>query len=198
MGTGGASNGCERRRDPGVDASADSRRDSCFAADHGEAMTKRSAMTVVALGGVALFGLVQLVPYGRDHENPRVVHEPAWDSPSTRALAVRACFDCHSNETRWPWYSHVAPASWLVRRDVEVGRQELNFSDWTGAYEEEDESAESVIEGEMPPAAYRLLHSSARLSADERNQLARGLAATFGASLSDSLPGRTRASASAE
>lgn len=61
---------------------------------------------------------IQLVPYGRDHTNPPVVAEPAWDSPATRALFVRACADCHSNQTVWPWYSHVAPVAWLVAHDV--------------------------------------------------------------------------------
>jgi hypothetical protein len=83
------------------------------------------------VGVVVLFGLIQLVPYGRDHTNPPVVAEPAWDSPQTRALAVRACFDCHSNETVWPWYSNVAPASWLVQRDVDDGRRRLNWSEWS-------------------------------------------------------------------
>ena len=57
------------------------------------------------------FLAIQLVPYGRTHTNPPVTAEPAWDSPQTRALAVRACFDCHSNETVWPWYTSIAPIS---------------------------------------------------------------------------------------
>src|SRR5215216_1353338 len=77
-----------------------------------------------------LFVVLQLVPYGRRHDNPPTTREPAWDDPTTRALAVRACFDCHSNETRWPWYSYVAPVSWLTQRDVDEGRRELNFSEW--------------------------------------------------------------------
>src|ERR1700761_7803450 len=51
---------------------------------------------------IVLFGLIQLIPYGRTHANPRTTMEPTWDSPRTRELAKRACFDCHSNETRWP------------------------------------------------------------------------------------------------
>ena len=66
---------------------------------------------------VVLFGLIQLVPVQRT--NPPVVAEPPWDSPETRALAVRACFDCHSNETVWPWYAYVAPVSWLVAHDTD-------------------------------------------------------------------------------
>ncbi|NVB82954.1 MAG: cytochrome C, partial [Kofleriaceae bacterium] len=71
---------------------------------------------------VGMFGVMQLVPYGRARSNPPVASEPAWDSPRTRELAVRACFDCHSNETKWPWYARVAPMSWVLERDVEIGR----------------------------------------------------------------------------
>src|SRR5215831_3235209 len=74
--------------------------------------------------------LIQLIPFGREHTNPPVTQEPAWDSPGTRELAKRACFDCHSNETVWPWYSRVAPVSWLTQRDVNGGRRHVNFSEW--------------------------------------------------------------------
>jgi Haem-binding domain len=76
--------------------------------------------------------------------------EPAWDSPKTRALAVTACFDCHSNETAWPWYTNVAPMSWLTQRDVDEGRDALNFSEWDRPQDAEDVS-EVIREGEMPP-----------------------------------------------
>ena len=109
------------------------------------------------------------------------MQEPRWDGPETRALAVRACFDCHSNETRWPWYSHVAPASWLVQRDVDEGREALNFSEWQRTYKEAGESSETVNEGEMPLQTYVLMHPSARLSLAERRALAQGLTATLGA-----------------
>jgi hypothetical protein len=132
------------------------------------------------LGGLGVLGVAQLVPYGRDHTNPPVVREPAWDRPSTRELAVRACFDCHSNQTRWPWYSQVAPMSWLVQRDVDVGRRVVNFSEWNRPYDEADESAETVREGDMPLGIYLPLHPSARLSAQERRALADGLQATIG------------------
>jgi len=128
---------------------------------------------------LAGFLLIQLVPYGRDHENPPVVAEPAWDSPQTRELAVRACFDCHSNETVWPWYSNVAPMSWLVQRDVDEGREHLNYSEWNRP-QEGDESAETVREGSMPPNYYTWTHSEARLTAAELSALEQGLAATFG------------------
>jgi hypothetical protein len=76
---------------------------------------KRAVTGVVIAMGVLI--LAQLVPYGRN-PNPPVQQEPPWNLAETRVLTERACFDCHSNETRWPWYSNVAPVSWLVQRDV--------------------------------------------------------------------------------
>lgn len=133
----------------------------------------------ILLGLLVLFIVIQLVPYGRDHSNPAVVAEPAWDSPITRDLAVRACFDCHSNETVWAWYSHVAPISWLVQRHVDEGREELNFSEWH-LPQEVDEAAETVRDGSMPTRDYVLAHPEARLSDEERRVLTAGLVATFG------------------
>ncbi|MDH4335068.1 MAG: heme-binding domain-containing protein, partial [Chloroflexota bacterium] len=130
-------------------------------------------------GLVAVVGLlaIQLVPYGRDHTNPPVVVEPAWDSAATQALANVACTDCHSNHTEWPWYSNIAPVSWLVQRDVDEGRAKLNWSEPGG---ERDESAEKVREGEMPPWVYTLTHPAASLSDADRQALIDGLIATFG------------------
>lgn len=129
------------------------------------------------------FVLIQLVPYGRSHTNPPVVKEPNWDSPQTRALAKSACFDCHSNETVWPWYSNLAPVSWLVQSDVEEGRRYLNFSEWgRGEEGEEGEEAEEWVgvirNGEMPPAYFVLMHSEARLSDSQKQELIHGLMAT--------------------
>lgn len=136
---------------------------------------------LVVLGGVlGLFALVQLVPYGRDHTNPPSVQEPNWDSPATRELAVRACFDCHSNQTKWPWYSHVAPFSWTLQRHVDAGRSVLNFSDWTREWPLVEQASSQVIRREMPPRTYRLFHREAQLTDEENAQLARGLAKTFG------------------
>ena len=129
--------------------------------------------------GVAVLLLIQLVPYGRDHANPPVVSELKWDSPQTRMLAERACFDCHSNQTTWPWYSNIAPVSWLVYRDVVDGRRHMNFSDWQRQrLEGPGEIGSAVSEGEMPPLQYLLMHPSARLSAGEKEQLINGLTKT--------------------
>ncbi len=120
-------------------------------------------------GALALVLLaIQLVPYGRDHLNPPVVAEPPWDSPQTRELFVRACADCHSNQTRWPWYSHIAPVSWLVQRDVEEGRSKLNLSLWGSAKQELDDIPEVIREGSMPPRIYLPTHPEARLSPSEK------------------------------
>jgi hypothetical protein len=87
-----------------------------------------------------------------------------------------ACYDCHSNETRWPWYGYVAPVSWLVAHDVRDGREELNFSEWSLLLDEDAEELreeiwEEVEEGEMPLRKYRWMHSDARLSEEQRRVL---------------------------
>ena len=138
----------------------------------------------ILIGG---FLLIQLVPYGRNHTNPPVVQEPNWDSPETLALAQRACFDCHSNETVWPWYSNVAPVSWLVQHDVEEGREYLNFSEWGNGREGEEgeEMVEQIKKGEMPRAIYLPTHPEARLTSAEKSTLITGLLATTGNSESE-------------
>ncbi len=144
---------------------------------------RRLLLIVIAVLAAVLL-LIQIVPYGRAHQNPPVVQEPNWDSPQTRELAQRACFDCHSNETVWPWYSNIAPVSWLVQHDVDEGRQYLNFSDWgrSEAAGEPDELGGAVLEGEMPPAQFLITHAEARLTDAEKSALANGLMATAGLS----------------
>ena len=129
---------------------------------------------------LVLLVAVQAVPYGRHHTNPPVRAEPSWDSERTRSLAVRVCFDCHSNHTVWPWFSHVAPISWLTQRDVNQGRRAVNFSEWDRRQQEARESATVLRRGEMPPRRYVLLRMATRLSATERQDLIRGLEATLG------------------
>ncbi|NQW22470.1 MAG: heme-binding domain-containing protein [SAR202 cluster bacterium] len=141
-------------------------------------MRKLVIGALVSLIGLAL--IVQLVPYGRDHTNPLVTAEPTWDSPVTRQLAVRACYACHSNQTVWPWYSNIAPVSWLVQSDVDGGRHSLNFSEWNRPQEEPGEAAEKVAEGEMPPWFYTILRPSSGLSDAERRDLIAGLEVTLG------------------
>ena len=130
--------------------------------------------------GLLMLALIQLVPIGRDHTNPVVTAEPRWDSPVTRELVDRACFDCHSNETEWPWYTNIAPVSWLTYRDVIEGRQALNFSEWDRPQEEADEAVETVLEGEMPPPYYLPTHPEAVLTPEEIAALVDGLRRTLG------------------
>ena len=138
----------------------------------------RSILKILAIMlalAVAALALMQFVRPSVINNNPPVVRQPAWTDPQAEALARRACYDCHSNETQWPWYAQVAPVSWLLARDVVEGRRNLNFSEWRGA--EPGELQEVVMEGEMPPAIYLLMHPSARLTTSEKRVLAQGLAA---------------------
>jgi hypothetical protein len=142
----------------------------------------RRARTIIkwtALGFVVVLVAIQFVPYGRDHSNPAGGRQIAWDSPRTEQLMTDACMDCHSNLTKWPWYSNVAPISWLVQKDVEDGREALNLS--TDGEVEVDEMIEAIREGSMPPWQYKPTHPGARLSDQEKQDLIRGLEATFGA-----------------
>ncbi len=127
-----------------------------------------------------LFVVAQLVPYGRDHANPKVTKEPAWDSPQTRELARRACFDCHSNLSRWPWYSNIAPVSWLVESDVHEARHKLNFSEFDKPQRKASDAIDEVREGGMPLWFYTMMHGEAQLSPAEHEALIKGLEATFG------------------
>lgn len=141
---------------------------------------KRRWLLRIFFGLLGAFVFIQLVPYGRSHANPPVVTEPAWDSPSTRAFAVRACFDCHSNESRWPWYSHVAPVSWFVQDHVDEGRTMLNFSEFQNPQKRARKAAKDVEKGDMPLTSYLLIHGDAKLAADERAAFVTGLKATLG------------------
>lgn len=131
---------------------------------------------------VGLVAILQVLPAGAPRDNPPVRAEPAWSSPRTRELFFRSCADCHSNQTRWPWYSRVAPVSWLVASDVKGGRGHLNVSEWDRPQKDAHEAAEELRDGEMPLPLYLLAHPGARLSAAERAELVAGLEATFGTS----------------
>jgi Haem-binding domain len=106
------------------------------------------------------------------------------------ALLIRACYDCHSNRPKWPWYSRVAPASWLVARDVALGRKELNFSEW-GSYYPQTRSRKLqwvgrvLRERAMPPWTYRLMHPRERLTVAERAMLERWIESAISTSEPD-------------
>lgn len=148
-------------------------------------MSASRRMSLALVLPLAALIAIQFVPYGRDHSVPAAGAAPAWDSPRTLELAKRACFDCHSNQTRWPWYSHLAPLSWRIQNHVDEGREKLDFTNFRPQLEEmaeaAGEAAETVTKQEMPPFDYKLAHAEARLTPAERDELARGLAATFAA-----------------
>jgi len=135
----------------------------------------------ILLGLVAVFVLIQFIPYGHEHTNPVVMKEPLWDTPRTQELFKRACNDCHSNKSVWPWYSNVAPISWSIQHHVDEGREHFNVSMWGLQKKNKgDEAAKEVREGEMPLFSYTLGHPEARLSDAEKAELVKGLIATFG------------------
>ena len=126
---------------------------------------------LLGLGALAL--LIQLVR--PDQKNPHVTGE--IEAPAeVMSLLKRSCYDCHSFETRWPWYAQVVSVSWLVTKDVNDGRKHLNFSVWQG-YEEGrklkkfKEIAEEVADGEMPLDIYLPLHPDAKLTPSETTLL---------------------------
>jgi hypothetical protein len=138
---------------------------------------KRIGVTLATIA--ALFALAQLVPYGRTHANPPVKQEPGWVSTRVRDLAVRACFDCHSNETRWPYYANVAPFSWVVEWDVNSAREVVNFSEMNRSFPLAIYAGNSTRTGNMPPLKYRSAHPDANLTPAETLELASGLDATL-------------------
>jgi hypothetical protein len=125
----------------------------------------------IILVGILVLGLIQFLPFGQDHTNPAIVSEPQWSSPEARALVKEHCFQCHSNETEWPWYSKVAPASWLVSADVAEGRAQFNFSDWNRHPGELEEMIEEIQSGGMPPIQYWIFHPSSRLNEGQKQEL---------------------------
>ena len=142
-------------------------------------VTKRWWLTAL-VAAVVVFLLMQLVPLRVD--NPPVTGEPKWDSPQTRALAVKACYDCHSNESQPLWFEKIAPLSWWITNHVDEGRSALNFSEWnTGGKGETDDMVETVRDASMPPSNYYWfgLHKDGKLTAAERQQLADGLKLTI-------------------
>ena len=131
----------------------------------------RSGTLVLAAVGVC----IQFVPVPDVNTNPP--HRFQIDAPpEVSAVLRRACYDCHSNETRWPLYSRIAPGSWLMARDVHRGRNHLNFSEWGSVDEDERQDDlescwDQVESGQMPPRVYLPLHPAARLSESDKATL---------------------------
>jgi hypothetical protein len=132
--------------------------------------------------GLALVAFLVIGQFFRiDKANPEIVEEQQFDVieevPATVMVSLRAaCFDCHSNESKYPWYSNVAPISWMVAKHIREGRAELNFSEW-GKYGNEkrgdklEEAIEETEEGEMPMKPYALLHGEANLSDAAKSEM---------------------------
>jgi len=142
----------------------------------------RREITRALIGGVAisvvLFLAIQLVPVSRD--NPPVREAVQWDTPQTKELVTRACMNCHSNESAWPWYSYFAPGSWITAVHVNSARQQFNLSELGKLPANRKtrlarDMADQIRNGVMPPIDYQLLHPEARLSAAEKEQLIQGL-----------------------
>ena len=141
-----------------------------------EGIVKNKLKWAVTAFGI-LFIIIQFVQ--SESVNPLVepsqtIMANAEIDQSVAAIFKKSCFDCHSNETRWPWYSKIAPASWFIANDVRNGRQRLNFSEW-GKMSRNKRIAKlqlidaKVSDEEMPLAGYLLLHADAKLSAEDRN-----------------------------
>jgi len=140
---------------------------------------KRWLLRLIVVGAI-LFVAIQFVPYGRAHDNPPVTQAVEWDGPRTEQLFDDACADCHSNETEWPWYSNIAPQSWLVQRDVDAGREDLNVSELGQEQDKLEDLIDVIADDEMPPQRYTFLHPEASLSDAEKRTLIDGIAQTFG------------------
>jgi hypothetical protein len=129
-----------------------------------------------ALSVAMLLGGIQLIPARRDNPPTRpsdVIYASEAVPPAVHSVIERSCNNCHSNQTTWPWYTYVAPFSWIAAGDVHKGRSQLNFSQWNtySAKKKEqrkEQICEQVINGDMPDAKYLLIHRKAKLTEAER------------------------------
>lgn len=134
------------------------------------------------VAAVAVFGVIQLLPYRNDRTPPPSTGEPAWATPQTRELMVRACFGCHSNDVEYPPYAGVAPISWLVQAHIDDGRGKVNYSTFATDPGDAPESVETILDGSMPPKYYTAFgrNPDAVLTPAEVDELVAGLRATPG------------------
>ena len=130
----------------------------------------------VGIAAAAVFAGLQAIPVDRSnpavHQSRTIFAREALP-PTVETVLRRSCADCHSNQTRWPWYSYVAPTSWIVTHDVHAARRQMNFSEWAGYSEKKREErlngiCEQVVNGDMPEGKYALIHRRARVTEDER------------------------------
>ena len=123
----------------------------------------------IILGVILLVSLSLSYFNAGKRENPKVENQVKWNHAKTKELFYRACADCHSNETKWPWYSNFAPVSWLIINHVDEGREHFNISDKVMG--DADEAVEEYEKGSMPPKDYLMLHPEAQFSKEEKAML---------------------------
>ena len=128
---------------------------------------------------ILLIVIIQLIPNHKpevmlSNENDLIYNNKLPESVEN--ILRTSCYDCHSNETKYPWYSYIAPVSWLVVRDIKVGRDEINFSEWESQSKMDkakniDKIIDEVSDEQMPMPIYTLIHTDAKLNAEDRQQL---------------------------
>ena len=143
--------------------------------------TNARLLLVFFAAAIGTLIVIQAIPYGKNHTNPPINGEPAWSSPRTRELMVRACFGCHSNEVEYPSYASVAPISWVVQSHIDEGRSKVNYQEWNSG-QRADDTIEVIQNGSMPPGFYTTFgrHPEAKLTKAEVAELIAGLQATPG------------------
>ena len=130
----------------------------------------------VGIAAAVVFAGLQAIPVDRSNpavDQSRTIFATEALPAKVETVLRRSCADCHSNQTRWPWYSYVAPTSWIVAHDVHAARRQMNFSEWAGYSERKREErlngiCEQVVNGDMPEGKYALIHRRARVTEDER------------------------------
>jgi len=133
----------------------------------------------VAIGAFAVFAGLQAIPVDRRNppvEASRTIFAREALPAKVESVLRRSCQDCHSNQTHWPWYSYVAPVSWIVAHDVHAARRQMNFSEWAGYSDKKRENrlngiCEQVVNGDMPEGKYALIHRRARVTEEERTTI---------------------------
>ena len=132
-------------------------------------MKKKHVITVIVIGIIALIQFIRI-----DTVNPEVVPEKDFLNvtqapPEIANILTTSCYDCHSNQTKYPWYAQIAPGSWFMKKHINEGREHLNFSTWTDytadkQISKKEKIVEEVEESEMPLTSYTLIHSDAKLT----------------------------------
>jgi len=130
----------------------------------------------IGLGALLLLVSIQIVPVNRSNppvDPSRTIYATQTVPSEVSEVFERSCSNCHSDQTKWPWYSYVAPASWVVARDVHQARRHLDFSQW-GSYSPKKRAdkleaiCEQLVDGDMPDPKYMLFHRSARVTESQQ------------------------------